>query len=204
MRTQGSAPSTSGMISRFNRDTVWLATGVLGTVIFAAVMVAVQECQRKATEAERDLLLNANPATVASVVANTSNADSKMTPVPGSSVDHAFIETPPREIPSSQPESAASTPVLALTPENRNDAQANPDAGPLADRQDSARAIGPNARNASNRSSAASRYGDVKRRLIELWHQSLAKSEKSRSWTAFSNLNRGERKKAAYTAETNH
>jgi hypothetical protein len=204
MRTQGSAPATSGMIRRFNRDTVWLATGVLGTVIFAAVMVAVQECQRKATEAERDLLLNANPATVASVVANTSNADSKMTPVPGSSVDHAFIETPPQEIPSSQPESAASTPVLALTPENRNDAQANPDAGPLADRQDSARAIGPKARNASNRSSVASRTVDVKRRLIELWHQSLAKSEKSRSWTAFSNLNRGVRKKAAYTAEADH
>jgi hypothetical protein len=193
------------MISRFNRDTVWLATGVLGTVIFAAVMVAVQECQRKATEAERDLLLNANPATVASVVANTSNADSKMTPVPGSSVDHAFIETPPQEIPSSQTEPAALTPVLASTPEtNRNDAQANPDAGPLARRQDSERAIGSKARNASNRSSVASRSGDVKRRLLELWHQSLAKSEKSRSWTAFSNLNRGAKKKAAYTAETNH
>jgi hypothetical protein len=101
-------------------------------------------------------------------------------------------------------EPAASTPVLALTTENRNDAQANPDAGPLADRQDSARAIGTKARNASNRSSVASRTVDVKRRLIELWHQSLAESEKSRSWTAFSNLNRGERKKAPYTAETNH
>jgi hypothetical protein len=192
------------MIRRFNRDTVWLATGVLGTVIFAALMVAVQECQRKATQPERDLLLNANPATVANVVANTSNADGKMTPGPGSSVDHAFIETPPQEIPSSQTEPAASTPVLALTPENRNDAQANPDAGPLADRQDSARAIGPKARNVRNRSSVAFGSVDVKRRLIELWHQSLAKSEKSRSWTAFSNLNRGERKKAAYTAETNH
>ena len=204
MRTQGSAPATSGMIRRFNRDTVWVATGVLGTVIFAALMVAVQERQRKATEAERDLLLNANPATVAGVVANTSNADGKMTPGPGSSVDHAFTETPPQEIPSSQTEPSASTPVLALTPENRNDVQANPDVGPLADRQDSARAIGPKARNASNRSSVASRSVDVKRRLIELWHQSLAKSEKSRSWTAFSNLNRGERKKAAYTTETNH
>jgi len=192
------------MISRFNRDTVWLATGVLGTVIFAAVMVAVQECQRKATEAERDLLLNANPATVAGVVANTSNADGKMTPGPGSSVDHAFTETPPQEIPSSQMEPAASTPVLALTPENRNDAQANPDAGPLADRQDSARAIGPKARNVRNRSSAAFGSVDVKRRLIELWHQSLAKSEESRSWTAFSNLNRRVRKKAAYTAEADH
>jgi hypothetical protein len=163
---------TRDTISRFNRDTVWLATGVLGTVIFAALVLAVQEHQPNATQVERDLLLNANPPTVASVVAKT--------------------------------EPAASTPVLALTPENRNDAQANPDAGPLADRQDSARAIGPKARNASNRSSVASRTVDVKRRLIELWHQSLAKSENSRSWTAFSNLNRGERKKAAYTAETNH
>jgi hypothetical protein len=192
------------MISRFNRDTVWLATGVLGTVIFAAVMVAVQECQRKATEAERDLLLNANPATVAGVVANTSNADGKMTPGPRSSVDHAFTETPPQEIPSSQMEPAASTPVLALTPENRNDAQANPDSGTLALPKDSARAIGPKARNASNRSSVASRSGDVKRRLIELWHESLARSEKSRSWTAFSNLTSGAKKKAAYTAEKNH
>jgi hypothetical protein len=163
---------TRDTISRFNRETVWLATGVLGTVIFAALVLAVQEHQPNATQAERDLLLNANPATVASVVAKT--------------------------------EPAPSTPVLALTPENRNDAQANPDAGPLARRQGSARAIGPKARNASNRSSVASRSVDVKRRLLELWHQSLAKSEKSRSWTAFSNLNRGVRKKAAYTAETNH
>jgi hypothetical protein len=44
----------------------------------------------------------------------------------------------------------------------------------------------------------------VKMRLIALWHQSLARTEKSRSWTTFSNLNRGTRKKAAYTAEMNH
>jgi hypothetical protein len=164
-------PGTSDVIRRFNRDTVWLATGVLGTVIFAALVLAVQEHQPSATQVERDLLLNANPPSVASVIAKT--------------------------------EPAASTPVLASPPENRNHAQANPDAGPLTDRQDSARAIGPKARNASNRSSAASRSSDVKRRLIELWHQSLAKSE-SRSWTAFSNLTSGAKKKAAYTAEKNH
>jgi len=204
MRTQGSAPATSGMIRRFNRDTVWLATGVLGAVIFAALVLAIQERQPKATQAERDFLLNPNSASLWSVVANTSNANGKMTPGPGSSVDHAFIETPPQEIPSSQMEPAASTPVLALTPENRNDAQANPDAGSLADRQDPARAIGPKARNASNRSSVASRSVDVKRRLLELWHECLARSEKSRSWTAFSNLTGGAKKKAAYTAEKNH
>ena len=196
---------TKDTISKFNRETVWLATGVLGTVVFAALVLAVQEWQPKATQTERGLLLNASPATVASVIAKSSNSNGKMTPQQGSSIDHTFTETSLQEIPSAQTEPAAPTPVLALAPEiNRNDAQANPDLGTLARRQDSARAIGPKARNARNRSSVASRSLDVKRRLIELWHQSLAKSEKSRNWTAFSNLNRGERKKAAYTVETNH
>src|SRR6266436_7822754 len=39
---------------------------------------------------------------------------------------------------------------------------------------------------------------DVKKRLIELWHQSLARTEKPRSWAIFSKLDR--RKKAAFTA----
>src|SRR6202035_150836 len=95
------------------------------------------------------------------------------------SVDHAFTETPPQEIPSLQTEPAAEAP-----------------------RQDSTQAPAPNTRNLRNGSSVASRITDVKRRLIELWHQSLARSE-TRSWTAFSNLNRGVSKKAAYTAETN-
>jgi hypothetical protein len=34
------APVTRDTISKFNRDTVWLATGVLGTVVFAALMLA--------------------------------------------------------------------------------------------------------------------------------------------------------------------
>src|SRR5580704_13226827 len=92
MRTQGSAPATSGMIRRFNRDTVWLAAGVLGAVSFAALVLAIQERQPKATQADRVFLLNPDSASLGSVVASTSNADSKMTPVPGSSVDHAFIE----------------------------------------------------------------------------------------------------------------
>jgi len=159
-------------------------------------MLAVEERQPKATRAERDLLPKANSATVESGGAKSSLSNGKMTTESGSSVDHAFIETPPQEIPSLQMEPAASTPtaVLALTPEmNRN-----------AHRQDSGRVRGAKTRNARNRSSAASRNIDVKRRLIELWHQSLAISEKPRSWTAFSHLNRGERKKAAYTAETSN
>ena len=159
----------SDTISRFNRDTVWLATGVLGAVVLAAFMLAVEERQPKATQADRDLLLNANPARVSSVIAKSSNVNREMTPRAGSGVDPEFTETPAQENPSSQREFAASTPtaVLALTPEmNRN-----------AHRQDSGRVRGPKTRNGRNRSSAAFRSVDVKRRLIELWHQSLAKSE---------------------------
>ena len=48
------------------------------------------------------------------------------------------------------------------------------------------------------------KFIDVKMRLIALWHQSLAQREKSRNWTAFSNSNKGARKKVAYTVETRH
>ena len=207
-------PRTSDMIRGFNRDTGWLATGVLGAVVSAAFVLAVLVQERhqkaddvnaKAVQAGGDFLLNPNYATLASVVAKTSNSNGKITPGQGSSIDHGLIENSQQEIPSSQTEPAASTPILALSPEiNRHDAQTNPDPGILARRQDSARAIGAKDRKVSTRSSVASRYVGAKRRLIELWHQSLAKSEKAGSWTAFSHLNRVESKKAAYTAETNH
>jgi hypothetical protein len=62
-----------------------------------------------------------------------------------------------------------------------------------------ARVIGRKMRNV-NRSSIEFETADVKRWLLRLWHKSLAQSEKSRGWTAFSNLSKGSRKKAAYTA----
>jgi hypothetical protein len=159
----------SDTISKFNRDTLWLATGLLGTVVFAALVLAFQERRPKATQAERDLLLNANPARVSSVIAKSSNVNGEMTPRAGSGVDPEFTETPVQKNPSSQRGSAASTPtaVLALTPEmNRN-----------AHRQDSSGARGLKTRNRRNRSSVLFGSAYVKRRLIELWHQSLAKSE---------------------------
>jgi hypothetical protein len=91
---------TSDTITRFNRDTGWVATGVLAILVFAALVIAIQERQSKATPTERDPLPKAN-SRVGSVVANSSNADGKMTPATESSVDHAFIETPLQKIPSS-------------------------------------------------------------------------------------------------------
>ena len=203
---------TSDVIRGFNRDTAWLATGVLGAVVFAALVLAAQEYHptkanptEEAVQAGSGRLPNANVVTLGSFVAKSSN--DKMASGEGNDFDHAFNKTSPQENSSLQTEAPASTPtpVLAFTSEiKRQDAQSNAGSWTPAHRQDSGRVIGPKVLRASSRSSVRPRIVDVKRRLIELWHQSLAKSEKSRNWTAFSNLNRGERKKAAYTAETNH
>ena len=183
---------TSDVLRSYNRDTAWLATGVLGAVVLAAIMLAVEERQTDATQDERDLLPNANSAAVESVVAKTARSDDKVTSGLGTSVDHSLPKTPPQGISSSRMDPAASTPTSApaFTPHPICDAP----------RHDSTPAPAPKTRNA-NRSSLASRFIGVKRRLIELWHQSLARSE-NRSWTGFSKLNSGLKKKAAYTAAT--
>jgi hypothetical protein len=166
-------------VIRFNRDTGWLATGLVGTVVFAAIVLAVQEHQPKANPAPSD------PAPLVGVVAASSSPNAELPPTQDSGVDRQPVKTSLDEkASSSQYESAVPASGLAHRPEGRHHEH----------RQDSTR----------NRSSVVFSTADVKRRLIELWHQSLAKNEKSRSWTAFSHLNRGAHKKAAYTAEVSH
>src|ERR1700736_2110922 len=210
-------PDTNDVIRRFNRDTAWLATSVVGALVFAALMLAflVQDrhpktvdLTEKAVQAGGDLLLNANSATLfKGVDLKGKNSTGEITSGQASSVDHAFTEISPKQNPSSQMEAAVSTPtpVLAFTPEiNDINAQANASLRSPAHWQDSVRVIRRKIGNLRYRSSAVLRSVDVKTRLIALWHQSLARTEKSRSWTAFSNLNKGVRKRAAYTAETKH
>jgi hypothetical protein len=183
----------SDKIRSFNRDTAWLATAVLSVLFLAALIIAVGELQTNATQAKLDFLPNANATTVERVVAKSASSNEKVTPGSGTGIDHALTEPPLQELPSLETEPAASTPtsVLAFTPQKNRGAP----------QQDSAQAPVSKTRNVRSRSSVASRFIGVKRRLIELWHQSLARSQ-SQSWAAFSKLNAGEKKKAAYTAET--
>jgi hypothetical protein len=174
-------------VIRFNRDTGWLATGLVGTVVFAAIVLAVQEHRPNAKPAESD------PAPLA--IATSSSPNGELTLTQDSSVNRALVKTSLEEKgSSSRNESAIPASGLAFRPEER----------PQEHRQDSTRLKGSRTPNERNRSSVALSTAEVKRRLIELWHQSLAKNEKSRSWTAFSHLNRGAHKKAAYTAEMSH
>ena len=66
---QPALPGTYEVIRRLNRDTTWVATGLLGAVIFAALVLALLECYPKADDLTKEarqitssLLLNANPA----------------------------------------------------------------------------------------------------------------------------------------------
>ena len=63
---------TSDMIRGFNRDTWWVATAVLGVVIFATLVLAVEVQERhqkrhdltqKTRQVKHDLVLNADPVT---------------------------------------------------------------------------------------------------------------------------------------------
>ena len=163
-------PGTYEVIRRLNRDTTWVATGLLGAVIFAALVLALLECHPKADDLAKEarqttgsLLLNANPATPGNVMGSDRKSLSEITSGQATSVDHG------------------------LNPEiNHSDVQANATSWSPAHGPDSAQVIRP-------KIPKVRRYVDVKTRLIALWHQSLQR-EKSRAWTLFLNSNKWQRK----------
>jgi hypothetical protein len=213
VQTQGSAPVTSDVIRRFDRETAWIAAGVLSTLVLAALMLAVlaQDRYRKAgpaeevVQAEEDLVPNIVTDSKDEVL-NGKSFNGKMIPKDGS-VAQALAEISPQEKLSSQPEKAASTPTptLIFTPErNRSNVQANAGSWTSANQPNLGRAIGLKTPRERSRASWRPRFGNVKMRLIALWHESLLRSERTRSWTPFTNSAKGNKKKVSYIAETNH
>jgi hypothetical protein len=175
-------------IRRLNRNTTWVATGLLGSVAFAALMVALQErhpktddLTKEARQTTGDLLLNANPIALSNVVDPNGKSIDEITSGPATSVDPGFAP----EI-------------------NRPDVQANVSSSSPAHGPDSAQVIRPKIPKVRYRTFERHRILDVKMRLIALWHQSLARSEKFPTWTGFSNSKKGDSKKVSYAAGTNH
>jgi hypothetical protein len=120
-------PATNDVLRRFNRDTEWLATGILSLLTSAALVLAVliQEGQPKAVDQAKEerqtggnALVNANPGPLPIAARlNAASSTGEITSGQATSVDHGFNS--PLETPSPQMETAASTqtPILALTPE---------------------------------------------------------------------------------------
>lgn len=197
-------PATKDVIRRFDRNTERLARGILGAVVSAALVVAplIQEGHPKAVdqgEEERqisdNILLNANPGTLSNVLdlSAESSAD-EITSRPPISVDHGFASL--HETPSPRMQTAAwtQTPVLALTPEiNQPDLESNVISRSSASRPNSARVTRPKNHHVRSTPPGRLRFVNVKMRLIALWDQSLARAQRPRSWTVFSNSNKGER-----------
>jgi hypothetical protein len=91
-------------------------------------------------------------------------------------------------------------PVPALASEiNQPDAQPNASPESSARGHDSARMIPPKIPNIRHTSVVPSRFVDVKARLIALWHQSLARSQRGSSRTVLSNSKKDANKKADAT-----
>src|ERR1700732_279350 len=78
-------PGTHDVIRRLNRDTTWVATGLLGTVFFAALVLALQELPQKVdglkaepTKTGRGLMLDANSTAVSNAVGSNEKSTDKI------------------------------------------------------------------------------------------------------------------------------
>src|ERR1700733_2271367 len=88
---QPAVPLTSALkaIARFNRGTTWVATGLLGSVVFAAVMVAVRDPHLEtdavagiAAQPRTSIAPSTNPATDFSVEDTTKKSTGGPTSAP--------------------------------------------------------------------------------------------------------------------------
>ena len=82
---------------RFDRDTTWLAMGVLGALILATLFIGVQELSPKrdnlteASQAQNNLLLNGKPATrFTAVDVSQESSNEKTIPEQPFGVDHGY------------------------------------------------------------------------------------------------------------------
>ena len=158
-------------------------------------------------QAKRDLLLNVDSAARLTAVGLSGKSSSgEITAEQTSKSAHSFDAISPQDNPPSQAEVAASIPasILGLSPEmDHRDGQANADSWTPPHGQESGPAIGQKFPRSKFRSPLRPRIVDVKMRLLALWHQSLMRSERSRTWSLSAKPSK-RWKKVSYTAQTNH
>jgi hypothetical protein len=179
---------TLNVMQRFNRNTLLVATGLLGTVIFAALVLVAQEnytlpakVAEKAMQTSGEALPNANTVELSEVAGLSGKNTDKISSEQATSLDDGLK--------SEINHAALPAGVNSWSP---------------AQRHDSAQVIRPTIGNVRHRSYARFRFVGVKMWLLALWHHGLQRAEKSRSWTQSWHSNKERRKKLAYTAETTH
>ena len=163
------------MTKRPKTGAFWLAAGLLGTVVFAAVVLAVQDdYSRKIHQKESTV--------------KSGNGDVKISLEPNSS---------PRI------ESAGSTPAqvpLLVPSTDRQNLQTNAESGKSEHRPNSGRVKTQRMPRSKSMSPARARIFDVKKRLVALWRQSLARKRPD-GWALFAN-SKDHQKKVSYTSSS--
>jgi hypothetical protein len=160
-------------IARLNRNTTWVAAGLLGSVIFAAAMVAVRDPHPKTNDVKdvppqfkSDLLPTANPTAGLSVSGLTEKSAGEISSEHPTRVDFGFTSQTNHDSPAVQAIASSCSP---------------------APRPDFARDARPKILKLRHRSSLRSRNVTFKLRFIAWWSRSLGRSESSRRRTPSSN-----------------
>ena len=154
------------VVRKLNRDITLVATGLLGTIIFAAIVLAFLGRDPKAEEGPKGarrtagkLLLGSNPVTYENVMGSNGKNLGELAWGFNSGISYPeAVGTAASGIPASTP--GSSQVIRQRIPK------------------------------AKYRPSVRHKRVDVRTRLIALWRQSLKRRERSGDWTAFSNVNR--------------
>jgi hypothetical protein len=202
-------PETNETLREFDRDTRGFCVGLLGILFLAAwaCLVLIQKRHPpKGGLTETTSLADSSPtADTATLFTRTelsaNRSSGAVTSVKSPLADQRPTEPSPKESLGWTEIAGGSTPspVLVLSPESSHlSDRANQRESLLSYQPNSARTFRRKAPYQSRR--LASQLGDAeaKRRLLELWHRSLAKSETPKSWAIFSRPDKS--KKAVSTA----
>jgi hypothetical protein len=197
-------PGTRETLKKFDRDTRGLFVGLLGILALAAWTCLTLFQERQPPKADL------------TDITSQVKYDSSPTASSGAGQDlstHLTSETALSEGPAQDPSKgnlAESQPAKAPVPSSIAALSSGTSLSPtplaskgersVASRPDFVRTIRGKASYQSYRLPGQLGDSEVKRRLLELWHRSLAHSEKDKSWAMFSKL--GKRKKAATNAGT--
>jgi hypothetical protein len=168
----------SAVIRRFNKETMLVATGLLGTLIFATIMLAVQENHHKtpvltddASQTGGEPTLNANPPVLSKVVGLDAANTGEISSVPATNADEG------------------------LSPQISHP---NAISWSSAHRQDLGRVIRPKNHRVKVHPSLWTKIANV----FVFWHRKPVPPERFRGWAQVSK--KGERQRVRFTAESNH
>jgi hypothetical protein len=179
-------PETS-VLRRYDRQTMFVALGLLICTILAAVVVAVEIPEKNAADENLisdDATVNSNSTTLSGVRSvNEVSASSAMGSGQTISIDRTDTGISPGEnsSPLTRSPVPSQTPVSAPTSETyQPEAQADTTPMSPVQGQDTARVISPSIRSLGHRLHGRLRSPNSKMWLIALWHKIFARNQRPR------------------------